>query len=230
MLAHVVVCPACDASFKGESSLTEGAAVAKCPKCGEAVSLNAADATSASEASPSEFPETASVVAGVGASDAPTDGTLAAPSGPPSSAEYPFLAAPQKPDELGRLGQYRVLGVLGAGGMGVVFRAEDPVLRRQIALKVMLPQYASHPAAKARFLREARSQAAVEHNHIIAIYQVAEERDIAYITMPFLKGQTLADALKANPNVPVGEAVRIAREMAEGLAAAHENGLKITKS
>ena len=224
MLVQIVVCPACDASFKFESSLTGGATAAKCPQCGESVPLNAT-ATSASATSPSAFPETASVVAGAGASDAPTDSTLVAPSGPPPSADYQFLAPPQKPDELGRLGQYRVLSVLGTGGMGVVFRAEDPALRRQIALKVMLPQYASHPAAKARFLREARSQAAVEHNHIIAIYQVAEERDIAYITMPFLKGQTLADALKANPNVPVGEAVRIAREMAEGLAAAHEKGL-----
>jgi len=225
MLVETVVCPACGASLKFEVSPTAGATVGNCPKCGERVPLTVPDATSASAVSPSEFPETASVVAGAAAREALTGETLVAPAGPPPSAEYPFLALPQKPDELGRLGSYRVLGVLGAGGMGVVFRAEDPVLRRQIALKVMLPQYASQPAAKARFLREARSQAAVEHNHIIHIHQVAEDRDVAYITMPLLKGQTLADALKANPTVPVAEAVRIAREMGEGLAAAHDSGL-----
>jgi len=109
--------------------------------------------------------------------------------------------------------------------MGAVFRAEDSGLRRQVALKVMLPQFASHPTAKARFLREARSQAAVEHNHIVAIHQVGEEHDVAFITMPLLKGQTLADSLKTNPFAPIAESVRIAREMAEGLAAAHAAGL-----
>src|SRR5262245_46749509 len=77
---------------------------------------------------------------------------------------FDFLAPPQKPDEIGRLGSYRVLSTLGAGGMGMVFKAEDPALRRAIALKVMLPQIASNPVAKARFVREARAQAAVEHD------------------------------------------------------------------
>ncbi len=151
--------------------------------------------------------------------------TLIAPAGPPRSGDFPFLAPPIQADDLGRLGSYRVLSVLGSGGMGTVFRAEDPVLRRQVALKVMLPQFAANPDAKARFLREARAQAAVDHDHIVAIYQVGEERDVPFIAMPLLKGHSLADTLKANPVVPIDEAARIAREMAMGLAAAHEQNL-----
>src|SRR6516225_9331920 len=79
--------------------------------------------------------------------------------GPAAPAGFDFLAPPRSADELGLLGPYRVLGVLGHGGMGVVFRADDPRLRRQIALKVMLPRHATDPHARARFLREARAQA-----------------------------------------------------------------------
>ncbi|MCE9564253.1 MAG: serine/threonine protein kinase, partial [Planctomycetes bacterium] len=109
--------------------------------------------------------------------------------------------------------------------MGIVFRAEDPQLKRQIALKSMLPPYATSAADVARFLREARAQAAVEHDHVAAIHQVGEDRGVPFIAMPLLKGQPLSNALKLNPRVPIVEAVRIAREMAEGLAAAHECGL-----
>src|SRR5262245_11555949 len=79
------------------------------------------------------------------------DATAANPEsvGPPG---LEFLAPPQKPDEVGRLGPYRILGQLGAGGMGMVFHAEDPSLQRAVALKVMLPQVASNPVAKARFI------------------------------------------------------------------------------
>ncbi|MBA4191508.1 MAG: hypothetical protein C0467_26310 [Planctomycetaceae bacterium] len=159
--------------------------------------------------------------------DQPAGGnpTLTAPTGPPPSANFPFLAPQQQPDEIGRLGTYRVLGVLGAGGMGVVFRGEDPHLKRFVALKVMLPQYAADATAVGRFLREARSQAAVEHDHVAVIHHVGEDRGVPFIAMPLLKGRSLSDALKANPRVPVAEAVRIVREMAEGLACAHARGL-----
>jgi serine/threonine protein kinase len=72
---------------------------------------------------------------------------------------YDFLAPPQAPDEIGRLGAYRILKVLGVGGMGVVFQAEDPQLHRLVALKVMLPSLAT-PSNRQRFLREARMMAA----------------------------------------------------------------------
>jgi eukaryotic-like serine/threonine-protein kinase len=136
-----------------------------------------------------------------------------------------FLRAPQKPDEIGRLGPYRVLDTIGQGGMGLVYRAEDEKLRRSVALKVMLPKFAASPQAAQRFLREARLQAAVEHDHVVPIYQADEADGIPFIAMPLLKGRTLADALKATPRLPASEALRIGREIAEGLAAAHVIGL-----
>jgi serine/threonine protein kinase len=126
---------------------------------------------------------------------------------------------------MGRLGPYRVLQVLGQGGMGVVLLAEDPRLDRKVALKAMLPGLAADPDAKERFLREARAAAAVEHDHVIAIHQVDEDRGVPYIAMPLLKGQSLEDRLPEGERLPIQEALRIARETAEGLAAAHEAGL-----
>jgi serine/threonine protein kinase len=141
------------------------------------------------------------------------------------SAAFPLLSPPVQQDEIGRLGHYRVLAELGRGGMGMVFRAQDTDLKRLVALKVMLPQCAANPTDKARFLREARAQAAVEHDHVAAIFQVGEANGVPFLAMPLLHGQTLGAALHANPVVPLAEAVRVARETAEGLAAAHERGL-----
>src|SRR5262249_25298012 len=80
-----------------------------------------------------------------------------------------FLAPSQAAAERGRLGPYRVWEVLGSGGMGVVFRAEDPQLRRQVALKAMLPALAANKSARQRFLREARAAASIKHEHIVTI-------------------------------------------------------------
>src|SRR4051812_22139412 len=99
-----------------------------------------------------------------------SDSKLAAP------PMFDFLAPPELPGELGRLGPYRVIGVLGRGGMGAVFRAEGPDLKRQVALKVMLPQFAASPVAARRFVREAQAQAHVEHDHVIPIFQVGQDR------------------------------------------------------
>jgi serine/threonine protein kinase len=136
-----------------------------------------------------------------------------------------FLAPPQAPDELGRLGPYRVLGILGSGGMGVVFRAEDPHLHRPVALKAILPALAESAGARTRFLREARAAAAIDHDHVVTIYQVGEDRGIPYLAMPLLQGETMEARLLREKNLPVAEVVRIGREVAEGLAAAHACGL-----
>jgi serine/threonine protein kinase len=138
-----------------------------------------------------------------------------------------FLAPAQQPDELGRLGVYRILRQLGAGGMGMVFLAEDSVLQRKVALKTILPSLANNSAAKARFLREARAAAAIEHEHIIAIHQVGEESGIPFIAMPFLQGVPLDRYLKArSPDpLPATEVCRIGQQIARGLAAAHARGL-----
>jgi serine/threonine protein kinase len=136
-----------------------------------------------------------------------------------------FLAPAQASDELGRLGPYRVLKILGAGGMGVVYEAEDPLLKRKVALKAMLPSLAVSESARQRFLREAQAAASIEHDHIVHIYQVGEDRGIPYIAMQFLKGEELDERLKREKRLPVKEVVRIGRETALGLAAAHAHGL-----
>jgi urea transport system substrate-binding protein len=136
-----------------------------------------------------------------------------------------ILAAPIEPGEIGWLAHYRVLRVLGRGGMGMVFQAEDTHLQRLVALKVILPQYAVNTSARERFLREARACAALKNDHIVTIYQVGQDRDIPYLAMEFLQGETLEDRVLSGLSVPVREILRIGREAAEGLAAAHERGL-----
>jgi serine/threonine protein kinase/WD40 repeat protein len=142
-----------------------------------------------------------------------------------SSDDLSYLEPPQQPDEIGRLGDYRILQVLGRGGMGVVFRAEDPRLKRQIALKVMKPSIAASRSAKDRFLREAQFTAAIEHDHIVHIYQVGEDRGVPFIAMPFLKGESLKTKLEREGRLKQSEVVRIGKEVAAGLAAAHDRGL-----
>jgi hypothetical protein len=136
-----------------------------------------------------------------------------------------FLRSPQAPDELGRLAGFRILEVLGKGGMGLVLRAEDVQLHRQVALKVIRPEYAADPSSRIRFLREARAAARVQHDHIIPIHQVGDDSGVLFLAMPLLSGQTLADRLSAAPPLTLAEQLRIGRELAEGLAAAHAQGL-----
>ena len=147
--------------------------------------------------------------------------------------------APQRPAENGwtswrrRRGRansagwvgYRVLKVLGSGGMGLVLLAEDPLLKRSVALKVMRPELAAQADARQRFLREAQATAAIEHPHIVHLYQVGEDRGVPFIAMPFLKGEPLDDRLKREKKLPVAEVIDLGRQIAEGLAAAHKHGL-----
>jgi serine/threonine protein kinase len=144
-------------------------------------------------------------------------------SGRPSS-EYSFLSPPQQEGELGRLGHYRVLHVLGAGGMGIVFGGEDSLLKRPVALKVMRPEIAACPDACQRFIREAQAAAALDHPNVVQIFQVAET-PVPYIAMPLLAGESLADHLNRTPFVPIADVLHIGKDMANGLAAAHAAGL-----
>jgi len=136
-----------------------------------------------------------------------------------------FLAPPQADDELGRLGRYRILKVLGHGGMGVVFQAEDFELKRRIALKAMLPHLAASIKAYQRFRREALAMAVLKHDHIATIYEVNEERGIPFLAMEFLVGESLDERLKREKVLPPDEVLRIGREIAEALQAAHASGL-----
>lgn len=134
------------------------------------------------------------------------------------------LAPAQGADELGRLAGYRVLRVLGMGGMGVVLLAEDIGLKRLVALKVINPKVTSD-SAQARFLREAQSNAAVRHDNVVTIFQVGEDRGVPFLAMELLEGISLEDRLKSEQKLSVNEALKIARETAQGLAAAHAKGL-----
>jgi tRNA A-37 threonylcarbamoyl transferase component Bud32 len=137
-----------------------------------------------------------------------------------------LLSPPQGPGEMGRLGPYRVVRLLGKGGMGMVFEAEDVHLQRAVALKAMRPDIAQNASARERFLREARATANIEHDHIVTIYQVGEDRGVPYLAMQLLKGLSLEDYLrKKQPGLPVDRVLRIGREIARGLAAAHARGL-----
>ena len=144
---------------------------------------------------------------------------------------FDFLAPSQAADEIGRLGAYRVLKILGHGGMGVVFHAEDTQLQRPVALKVMLPGVAEKASARERFQREARLAAKIENDHVVAIHHVAEERGVPFLVMPLLQGESLEDWLRRReverPAAPAdtAEVLRLGREIAQGLAAAHERGL-----
>jgi serine/threonine protein kinase len=143
----------------------------------------------------------------------------------PAGGWAALLAPPQQPDEIGRLGSYRVLKVLGRGGMGVVFQAEDPGLRRPVALKALLPVLAASAGARERFFREARVAAALHHPHVVTIYQVGEDRGIPFLAMEFLEGESLAERIKREGKLPIAEVLRIGREVALGLACAHAKGL-----
>jgi hypothetical protein len=141
------------------------------------------------------------------------------------AADLPFLRAAEAPDELGRLNGFRILQVLGRGGMGLVLRAEDVRLRRQVALKVIKPERAADPSHRERFLREARAAAALHHDHVMPIHQVGEDNGVLFLAMPLLAGETLEDRLRRDGRLPVAEVLRIGREAAEGLAAAHAAGV-----
>jgi serine/threonine-protein kinase len=123
-----------------------------------------------------------------------------------------------------RLGPYEVLGLIGAGGMGEVYRARDTRLDRTVALKVLPPAFASDPTLRARFEREARAISALEHPHICTLHDVGEESGQAFLVMEHLSGETLAERLKKGP-LPLPQALEVAIQIAEALAAAHRHGI-----
>jgi urea transport system substrate-binding protein len=159
----------------------------------------------------------------------PSSAAAQGPAAHASSGRPDFLL-PATGDELGWLEHYRVLAKLGEGGMGIVFRAEDTHLKRVVALKVLQPASAADPAARLRFVREAQAMAAVAHDHVVTIFQVglgkgACGQEVPFLSMQYLEGESLEEYVIRLGRLPPGEVVRIGRETAEGLAAAHERGL-----
>jgi hypothetical protein len=135
------------------------------------------------------------------------------------------LAPSDWPDALGRLGTYEVTGVLGRGGMGVVFKALDPALNRYVAIKVLSPSLAACGAARRRFLREARAAAAVAHEHVIAVHAVVESSGLPFLVMEYVPGRSLQERIDQDGPLALVEVLRIGHQTAAGLAAAHALGL-----
>ncbi len=122
------------------------------------------------------------------------------------------------------LGSYEVLGPLGAGGMGEVYRARDRKLGREVAIKVLPQAFAQDAARLTRFDREARMLASINHPALAAIYGLEEAGTIRYIVMELVPGETISEILARGP-MPLDEAFSSARQIAEGLEAAHEKGI-----
>ncbi|HEV8070252.1 MAG TPA: protein kinase [Planctomycetaceae bacterium] len=144
----------------------------------------------------------------------------------PSLADFKtVLSPPESADEIGRIADFRVLRLLGLGGMAAVFEAEDTRLKRRVALKLLHPATASQPGSNERFLREAQSAAALKHEHVVTIHQVGLHQETPFLVLELLQGATLEDHLARTGRLNVPEIIRIGREIAEGLAAAHARGL-----
>src|SRR5262249_44687501 len=142
----------------------------------------------------------------------------------PFAAAHGALSPPRGPGELGWLSDYRVTGVLGEGGMAVVYDAEEPGLGRAIALKVLKPEIAD-AGTRERFLREARVAASVTSDRVVHVDRVGEANGLPFLAMEKLHGEPLSGRLKREGWLPVIDALTIARDAAEGLSALHERGL-----
>ena len=136
-----------------------------------------------------------------------------------------FLTPSDKPGHLGRMGHYEVQEIIGRGGFGIVLKAFDERLHRVVAIKVLSPAYAANGASRKRFIREARAAAAVKNEHVVGIYDVQEEAQPPFLVMECIDGIALQDKIDKVGTLGVKEILRIGMQIAEGLAAAHKQGL-----
>ena len=123
-----------------------------------------------------------------------------------------------------RFGVYEITGLIGVGGMGEVYRASDTKLGREVAIKTLPSELAKDPDRLARFEREAKLLASLNHAHIAAIYGLHEHEGMQFLAMELVEGETLERKLKGAP-IPVEDALRLALQIAEALEAAHEKGV-----
>ena len=123
-----------------------------------------------------------------------------------------------------KLGSYKIVAPLGAGGMGEVYRARDTRLERNVAIKILPAEFASDAERLRRFEQEARSASALNHPNIVTIHELGQEGSTHYIAMELIEGKTLRDLMAAG-SLPIRKALEIAAQVAEGLAKAHEAGI-----
>lgn len=143
----------------------------------------------------------------------------------PALAVAARLVSDEILDMTGRtFGVYRIDGLLGAGGMGDVYRAHDTMLGRDVAIKILPEAFSDDPERLARFKQEAQFLASLSHPNIAAIYGIHESEGVRGLILELVDGETLADRIKRGP-VPLYEAIRIVRQIGEGLDAAHQRGI-----
>jgi serine/threonine-protein kinase len=136
-----------------------------------------------------------------------------------------LLGPTDDPRMLGRIGTYEVVGIIGRGGMGVVFKAFDASLNRFVAIKMLLPHLAVSGAARKRFAREGQAAAAVVDDHVLPIYGVAEWQGVPYLVTQYSRSTTLQRRIEDQGPLELREILRIGMQTAKGLAAAHAQGL-----
>ncbi|MCA9125136.1 MAG: serine/threonine protein kinase [Planctomycetaceae bacterium] len=136
-----------------------------------------------------------------------------------------LLGPSDDPRMLGRIGAYEVVGLLGQGGMGAVFKALDRSLNRYVAIKIMLPHLAASASARKRFAREGQAIAAVVDDHVMAVHAVDQWRGIPYLVTTYSRGISLQKRLEQEGNLELREILRIGLQTARGLSAAHAQGI-----
>src|SRR5262249_45861803 len=138
-----------------------------------------------------------------------------------------FLSPPEEAGHLGMLDHFAITGIVGRGGMGLVLRGFDTYLQRDVAVKVLDPALAEDENAHHRFCPESRAPASITHEHVVAVHHVAEQEaaELPYLVMQLIDGESLDDRLGREGKLVLKEVVRIGKEIAEGLQAAHEKGL-----
>ena len=136
-----------------------------------------------------------------------------------------MLKPPTHPEMLGRIGEFEIERVVGTGGMGIVFKGFDSELHRTVAVKTLAPRFASIGAARKRFSREARAAAAICHENVISIHRIDSLDEYPHIVMPFISGGSLQEFIERNGPLDPVEIVQIGKQIAAGLAAAHDVGV-----
>jgi eukaryotic-like serine/threonine-protein kinase len=123
-----------------------------------------------------------------------------------------------------KLGSYEIIALLGAGGMGEVYRARDTRLQRMVAIKTLSAHLSTNPEARERFDREARTISSLNHPNICHLYDIGQQDGITYLVMEYLEGETLGDRLRKGP-LPLDQALRTAGQICQGLEKAHSSGV-----
>ena len=130
------------------------------------------------------------------------------------------------PNKLEKIGRYQVLERVGKGGMGVLYRGFDPVLDREVAIKLMLTDFTEDTEQmRPRFYREARAAAKLNHRNIVTIFEFAEESNTPYIVMEFLRGTPLGARMREDPSLSLDDKLNIVAQLCDGLSYAHEQGV-----